>query len=419
MKPSGRIRKRLNRRRPSRSPRRAPTRLIVANVVGASPLNRLLTDTPPSARSPCPSECSASMSTASAGLLATKTRPVARSTQRKAGMPSVVPCRIPIWLAGVVAGSVGVHSMNSWLPLRIHRDSVGRVPPMTPHCSTGKGTPSSCTNRMPVTSGSATGLPRRAPRTRWAKTASLVPAVITHEAERGDAGDDPGRPEGVEERVDLHPRHHREGDVGHERLPEQGQDQGADHPERGGDGDQHRPDHQPHHGHDQGHQHDRPPARRSRCRAGSSRPARGRRCSPAGPPPPARRRTGRTRLARTCPWRLLVSLTCDHVVVADSPSGEGHPASPARCEGGPAAANPLDMTGGRFTPVFASKLPDHRGLVLGSGITVEPRGGPAVLSDTGGRPCRAPMLSQPVRRHGGLFRSPRLRSRRDQPEERQ
>ncbi len=26
------------------------------------------------------------------------------------------------------------------------------------------------------------------------------------------------------------------------------------------------------------------------------------------------------------------------------------------------AANPMDMTGGRFTPVFASKVPDHRGL---------------------------------------------------------
>ena len=29
------------------------------------------------------------------------------------------------------------------------------------------------------------------------------------------------------------------------------------------------------------------------------------------------------------------------------------------------------MTGGRFTPVFASKVPDHRGLALTSAITVE------------------------------------------------
>ena len=35
------------------------------------------------------------------------------------------------------------------------------------------------------------------------------------------------------------------------------------------------------------------------------------------------------------------------------------------------AANPLDITGGRFTPVFASKVPNHRGLVLSSAISVE------------------------------------------------
>ena len=29
------------------------------------------------------------------------------------------------------------------------------------------------------------------------------------------------------------------------------------------------------------------------------------------------------------------------------------------------AANAMDMTGGRFTPVFASKVPDHRGLAHG------------------------------------------------------
>ena len=239
---------------------RAPTRLIVAKVVGASPLNRLLTDTPPSARSPCPSECIPSMSTASAGLLATKTRPVARSTQRKAGIPSVVPCRIPIWLAGVVAGSVGVHSMNWWLPSRIHRDRVGRVPPMTPHWRTGKGTPSSCTNRMPVTSGSAHGLAASCAAQEVREDGVIGAGRHDPRGQGGDGGDHPGRPEGREEGVDRHPGHDREGDVGHARLPEQGQDQGADHPEGGGERDQHRPDHQPHDSHDQRHQHDRPPA---------------------------------------------------------------------------------------------------------------------------------------------------------------
>src|SRR5689334_14589027 len=35
------------------------------------------------------------------------------------------------------------------------------------------------------------------------------------------------------------------------------------------------------------------------------------------------------------------------------------------------AANELDITGGRFTPVFASKVPDHRGLTLSSAISIE------------------------------------------------
>ncbi|MFP5393064.1 MAG: hypothetical protein ACLGI6_16205 [Gammaproteobacteria bacterium] len=35
------------------------------------------------------------------------------------------------------------------------------------------------------------------------------------------------------------------------------------------------------------------------------------------------------------------------------------------------AANPLDITGGKATPVFESKLPDHRGLSLNSNVSVE------------------------------------------------
>ena len=35
------------------------------------------------------------------------------------------------------------------------------------------------------------------------------------------------------------------------------------------------------------------------------------------------------------------------------------------------AANELDITGGRRTPVFDSKVPDHRGLKLSSGFTIE------------------------------------------------
>jgi hypothetical protein len=47
------------------------------------------------------------------------------------------------------------------------------------------------------------------------------------------------------------------------------------------------------------------------------------------------------------------------------------------------AANELDITGGRPTPVFASKTPDHRGLVLNSGIALEVKDEVANLSRTG------------------------------------
>jgi len=47
------------------------------------------------------------------------------------------------------------------------------------------------------------------------------------------------------------------------------------------------------------------------------------------------------------------------------------------------APNPLDMTGGVRTPVFASKVPDHRGLTLTSGVTVESSAEDLVISRTG------------------------------------
>ncbi|HET9873262.1 MAG TPA: hypothetical protein VFP89_11815 [Propionibacteriaceae bacterium] len=47
------------------------------------------------------------------------------------------------------------------------------------------------------------------------------------------------------------------------------------------------------------------------------------------------------------------------------------------------AANPEDITGGRFTPVFASKVPNHRGLTLTSGIAVELREDSVSLQRTG------------------------------------
>jgi hypothetical protein len=47
------------------------------------------------------------------------------------------------------------------------------------------------------------------------------------------------------------------------------------------------------------------------------------------------------------------------------------------------AANPADITGGRPTPVYASKIPDHRGLILTSPITLQLLGADLIISRTG------------------------------------
>ena len=47
------------------------------------------------------------------------------------------------------------------------------------------------------------------------------------------------------------------------------------------------------------------------------------------------------------------------------------------------AANPLDITGGRRTPVWASKVPDHRGLTLTGGIEVQLKEDSLEISRTG------------------------------------
>ncbi len=47
------------------------------------------------------------------------------------------------------------------------------------------------------------------------------------------------------------------------------------------------------------------------------------------------------------------------------------------------ASNPLDITGGRRTTVFASKMPDHRGLVLNSAVEVDTSDEALVLTRTG------------------------------------
>jgi hypothetical protein len=72
------------------------------------------------------------------------------------------------------------------------------------------------------------------------------------------------------------------------------------------------------------------------------------------------------------------------------------------------APNPQDMTGGVFTPVFQSKIPDHRGLTLTGGILAELAGGDLVLQRTG------PGLSMKIQAKdcaaGGVFQMEPQRS---------
>ncbi|MDQ1670754.1 MAG: hypothetical protein QOE40_2815 [Actinomycetota bacterium] len=74
------------------------------------------------------------------------------------------------------------------------------------------------------------------------------------------------------------------------------------------------------------------------------------------------------------------------------------------------APNPQDMTGGVFTPVFASKVPDHRGLTLTSGVVAQLGAGDLVIQRTG------PGLSMKIQAKdcaaGGVFQMEPERSDR-------
>lgn len=65
------------------------------------------------------------------------------------------------------------------------------------------------------------------------------------------------------------------------------------------------------------------------------------------------------------------------------------------------APNPLDITGGQRTVVFASKMPDHRGAVLNSDIRVDNSGGSIVISRTG--PGVAMKIQAKDCANGGVF----------------
>ena len=68
---------------------------------------------------PSPFDRRRTISAASSGLLETISFWRSRSYQRKAGMPSLVPCRMPAWLAEVIDGRIASQRDSLWLLSRI------------------------------------------------------------------------------------------------------------------------------------------------------------------------------------------------------------------------------------------------------------------------------------------------------------
>src|SRR3990172_5223859 len=89
---------------------------MVMKLRDASPVTRFPMLTPPRLSSPSPFETRRTISAASCGRFETSRRRVAFSYQRKAGMRSLSPCRMPAWLADVCEGSI-----TSQRPSRIRR----------------------------------------------------------------------------------------------------------------------------------------------------------------------------------------------------------------------------------------------------------------------------------------------------------
>ncbi len=67
---------------------------------------------------PWPFEMRDTMSVASTGLLEAIRCWRSRSYQRNAGIPSLLPCRIPAWLADVIDGRIASQRDSLWLPSR-------------------------------------------------------------------------------------------------------------------------------------------------------------------------------------------------------------------------------------------------------------------------------------------------------------
>src|SRR3954454_1377709 len=103
------------------SPMPPPSALIAAVVRYdrvASPVRRLQMLAPLFDRRPSPLEMRDAMSVASTGLLEAIRCLRSRSYQRNAGIPSLLPWRMPAWLPDVIDGRIASHFESLWLPSR-------------------------------------------------------------------------------------------------------------------------------------------------------------------------------------------------------------------------------------------------------------------------------------------------------------
>ena len=99
-----------------------PPSALIAAVVRyervASPVMRLQMLAPLFESRPSPFEMRDTISVASTGLLEAIRCWRSRSYQRKAGIPSLLPCRIPAWLADVIDGRIASQRDSLWVPSR-------------------------------------------------------------------------------------------------------------------------------------------------------------------------------------------------------------------------------------------------------------------------------------------------------------
>ena len=193
----------------------------------------LLMLAPPGLSRPSPLEMRCSMTVASSGWLATRSRRAFFSHQRKLGMPSLLPCRMPAWLAGVVEGSSASQWPSLWVPDRIQLDISGTRPARTEWLMTSWERPSTWMMTRPGCVGPGDVRPAAGHRPH---ERAVVRIVLAEAEERRHGGLQEAEDERDDQQADEARAH---GDVRDERV-EQPEDEGLEQ-QREQDERDHRP----------------------------------------------------------------------------------------------------------------------------------------------------------------------------------